>query len=430
MSLALTDWRIILTDLNSNPIAEISDDAIEPAFSQELNGIDVMTFSLNLESQAAYQITPMRTLVKMWRDVPGYTPFPSGMPNFCGVIGGRTRNAASRTASYTAYSPLWRLTFRYHIDAHDFSAATGKGTAIWADPPGTAPLYAGYDPTLIMWEMLDWTNNLVVYSSGDKSGVKTGGAMADYSGRAVPVLYDARYSVGQNTWDLVQDIIQRPGYPDLSPTYIHTEGSQDLVWFNTVVKKGDDKNFSFDYRTGNKNLDDISETIQVEPGEYANHITVMGQGDKTVGRFVWQTGEAGPDQTIVRADGMVDGPAWKVGIREDLISADGLYMHFERAENANNNAARMEWGQSVLKRLAYPPVSYEISPSPAVTWPWPYEFQAGDTVLLNCTRDSLQLSNYRVRITKVTIQRTRNKMENLTLTVVDPKSYKFYLGEI
>jgi hypothetical protein len=429
MSLALTDWRILLTDLNSNPIAEISDDAIEPTYTQELNGIDVMTFSLNLESQAAYQITPMKTLVKMWRDVPGYTPFPDGLPQFCGVIGARTRNAGQRTASYTAYSPFWRLTFRYHVDAHDFSGATGKGVYLWnlhgAGPADDELLYSGYDPTDIMWEMLDFTNNLVVYTGGDKSGVKTGGAKPAYS---TGTLYDARYSVGQNTWDLVQDIVQRPGYPDLNPTYIHTEGSQDLVWFNTTTKKGDDKSFSLDYRTGNKNLDDITETVQVEPGEYANYVVIQGQGDKTTGKFKPLTGDSGGDQSIVRADGVSGGPAAAVGVTADLISEYGLYMHFERAENATKNTTRVEYGQSLIKRLAYPPVSYEISPSSALTWAWPYEFQVGDSVLLNCARDSMQITNYRVRIMKVTIQRTPNKMEKVTLTVVDPNSYKYYLG--
>lgn len=428
-TLALTDWRILLTDLASNPIAEISDDAIEPSFVQELNGVDSMTFTLNLESQAAYQITPMKTLVKMWRDVPGYTPFPDGIPQFVGVIGTRTRNARDRSVSYTAYSPFWRLMFRYHVDPHDFSGATGKGIAVFENPGDATPLYAGYDPTLIMWEMIEYTNSLALYTLGDRTGVKIGGAMADYTGASPPVLYDVRYPVGQNTWDLVQDIVQRPGYPDIEPLYIHVEGSTDLVWFETQVHRGETKSLTLDYRMGNKNLDDVVETTQVEPGEYANYVVVQGQGDKSTGWFNQSTGFSGADQTIARADGTsYTSLPPPVGLSlPDLISEYGLYMHFDRDENATNNEVRLLKAKGLLGRMSYPGQSYEVTPSQALTWAWPYEFQAGDTLMLNIDRDSMQVRDYAVRITKVEIQRSKNKMETVKLTVVDPDSYKVYV---
>lgn len=426
MSLALSDWRIILTDLNSVPLAEISDEAIEPGHTEVLNGIDRMEFTLNLESQAAYIAQPIKTLVKMWRDVPGQTPFPDGLPMFCGVITGRTRNAAQRTATYTAHSPFWRLTLRYHIDSHDWSASTGRGSRIYRPPPNQTLFNEGSDPTDIMWQMIDWTNQVVQYSQGDRTGIRvfSPAAKADYFGADPAVLYDARYPVGQNTWDLVQDMVMRAGFPDLSPTYIHVEGSPELVWFNTVLYKGTTQSTSFDYRTGAKNLDDVVETAQMESGEYANYVVIQGAGDKSTGWYDPGTGQSGSDQTIVRADG-TSTASLELGL-PDLISADGLYMHYEQDNLATNNDMRYKMGKHILRRLAKPPASYEVTLTKAQTHAWPYTFRAGDTVTLNCDRDSMQFSDVPVRITEVTVRRTQNKMENVSVTLVDPDSYKVY----
>lgn len=425
MSLDLTDWRIILTDLNSVPIAEISDEAIEPSITEVHNGIDRGSFTLNLESQAAYVCAPVTTLVKIWRDVPGYVPFPDGLPQMVGIITSRTRDAAQRTATYNWQSPFWRLTMRYHVDAHDFSWETGRGVAGIDTTNPTIP-HGGTDPTEIMWQMIDWTNQVVLYTLGDRTGIKvfSPAGKADYFGADPSVLINARYAVGQNTWDLIADLVSLPGFPDLSPTYIHVEGSPELVWFNTVVKKGDEKAFSFDYRTGDLNLDDISDETHAEPGEYANYVVVQGQGDKSTGHYDPLTGFSGPDQTIARADG-TSYASTQLGL-PDLLSQHGLYMHFERDANMTSNVGRYNKAAYLLGRMAFPPTAYQLTPSKALTWAWPYEFRAGDTVSLNCDRDSMQFADVRVRITEVTVKRTQNKMEEVSLTVVDPDSYKVY----
>jgi hypothetical protein len=468
--ISLTDWRIILTDLDSNPIAEISDDAIEPSFTQVHNGIDRGSFTLNLESQAAYVCVPVKTLVKIWRDVPGYVAFPDGIPQFVGIITSRTRNAEQRTATYNWQSPFWRLTLRHHVDAHDFSWETGRGLigtntagswhsvynhpsqpGLWTivndatgEPYGSwylteaaadaaaaslTEVHGGTDPTEIMWQMINFTNNVVQYSGGDRTGIRvfSPAAKADYSGADPSVLLNMRYAVGQNTWDLIEEIVSLGGFPDLSPTYIHTEGSPELVWFNTVRQKGEVKNISFDYRTGNRNLDDIQETTNAESGEYANYIVVQGQGDKSTGQYDPNSGFSGADQTIARADGTSYASVNAVpGGLPDLISEHGLYMHFERDDNATSNVQRYKTATYLLGRMAFPPTSYEITPTQSVTWAWPYEFQAGDTITLNCDRDSMQLSDVPMRITEVTLQRSRSKMEKLTMTIVDPETYKTY----
>lgn len=468
MSLELADWRILLTDLDSNPIAEISDDAIEPSITQVHNGIDRGSFTLNLEDQAAYVCSPVRTLVKLWRDVPGYTPFPDGLPQVVGIITSRTRNAEARTVTYNWQSPFWRLTLRHHVDAHDFSWETGRGimgtntagswSAVTGNPACPAwavvndstgevlschptqaaaglaanaatEIHGGTDPTDIMWQMIDWTNQVVQYSQGDRTGIRvfSPAAKADYFGADPSVLLNMRYSVGQNTWDLIDDIVSLSGFPDLNPTYIHVEGSPELVWFNTDLKKGSDKAISFDYRTGNRNLDDIVETTTAESGEYANYVVVQGQGDKSTGQYDADSGYSGADQTIARADGYSYASMnAKPGGLPDLISEDGLYMHFERDENNTSNVGRYKTATYLLGRMAYPPTSYEITPTQSVTWAWPYEFQVGDTITLNCDRDSMQFADVQMRITEVTIQRTRNKMEKLTMTIVDPDTYKVY----
>jgi hypothetical protein len=419
VSLALADWRsILLTDLLSVPVSDVADEAIEPGLTRDLNGIDRLEFTLNMESQAAYQITPMKTLAKVWRDVPGYTPFPEGIPNFCGVIGGRVENAAARTVTYTAYAPFWRLQFRNHIDPHDFTYETGRGIT---DDGHTN---FGMDPTDIMRLLIRFTNNVVQYTGGDVTGIVVDGAKADYFGAVPAVLYDIRYDVGQNTWDAIQNIVSFPGFPDLSPTYIHVEGSRDLVYFNTVLYKGETRALTLDYRTGAKNLDDLTRTVSVEPGQYANYVVVQGQQDKSTGTYNPGSGESGPSQTILRADGFSQASI-DLGL-PDLISEYGLYMHFEKDENLTNNEVRRKHGLARLRRLAYPPVAYEVSLSQALTWAWPYEFDVGDLLTLNCDRDSMQIAGAQVRVTQVGIKRTANKMEQVTVTVVDPSSYKVY----
>jgi len=416
LSLDLTDWRIILCDLNSVPIAEISDEAITPQVTEVLNGIDKFEFTLNLESQAAYVCQPIRTLVKMWHEVPGQAPTSDFFPMFCGIITGRTRDAANRTATYTAQAPFWRLTLRYHVDAHDFTAATGRGI-MGLNNEGT-------DPTDIMWQMVQFTNQVAQFSQGDRTGIVVPAVKADYFGADPSVLYDVRYPVGQNTWDLIQDIVMRAGMPDLSPVYLHVEGSTDLVFFNTTRRKGGAADVSFDYRTGAKNLDNIVENSQIESGEYANYVVVQGAGDKSTGWYNPVTGSSGADQTIVRADGFSTA-SLELGL-PDLISADGLYMHYEQDNLAIKNLVRYQLGKQLLRRLAKPPASYEVTLSQAYTHGWPYTFRAGDTVLLNADRDSLQVDNVEQRITEVTVKRTEQKMEQVTVTLVDPDSYKAY----
>lgn len=421
----LTNWRAILCDLDSNPIAEISDEMIQPSITQVHNGIDRGSFTLNLESQAAYICTPVKTLIKIWRDVPGYVSFPDGIPQMVGVITSRTRNAEQRTATYNWHSPFWRLSLRHHVDAHDFSWETGRGlVGVDSDNP-TIP-HGGTDPTEIMWQMIDFTNQVVQYSGGDRTGVRvfSPAAKADYFGADPSVLLNIRYAVGQNTWDLIEDIVSKSGMPDLSPTYIHVEGSPELVWFNTVIHKGETKSISFDYRTGSKNLDDIQETTSAESGEYANYVVVQGQGDKSTGWYDPDSGFSGLDQTIARADGTSFASS-QLGL-PDLISDHGLYMHFERDDNNTSNVGRYKTATYLLGRMAYPPTTYEITPTQSVTWAWPYEFQAGDTITLNCDRDSMQFADVPMRITEVTIERTPTKMEKLSMVIVDPDSYKVY----
>jgi hypothetical protein len=282
-----------------------------------------------------------------------------------------------------------------------------------------------------MWQMIDFTNQVVQYTQGDRTGIKVffPTAKADYAGADPSVLYDARYPVGQNTWDLIQDIVMRAGFPDLSPTYIHVEGSPELVWFNTTIKKGTTQSTSFDYRTGNKNLDDIVETAQMESGEYANYVVMQGAGDKSTGWYDPSTGSSGSgsDQTIARADGYSTS-SLELGL-PDLISADGLYMHYEQDNLATTSNMRYKLAKHLLRRLAKPPASYEVTLTKAQTHAWPYTFRAGDTITLNCDRDSMQVSNLPMRITEVKVSRTSSKMENVSVTLVDPLSYKAYKAD-
>jgi hypothetical protein len=393
------DYSITLYDIGGSPIASLTESAFDETLTRVLNGIDSFSWSMHLDAPETAQVLPIQRLVRVWR---------GGALVFAGVVGPRSRNAASRTANFTAYSPLWRLQHRFHIDPHDFTYITGRGQLNPALP--TDAYAGGTDPSEIMWTMIEFTSQVVLYTGGDDAGI-TEGSFATYSlidnFETGPPLLGKRYSRGQNTWDLIQEILQAPGMPDLDCTYI--DGGASMMQFNTVAKKGADNGFSLDYRTGQKNLDDLIETTSVEPGSFANYVAVQGQGDTDA------------QQTIVRADGVTQpiprsgGLSWTP---PDLITSHGLYMRFEQIEEAleKDGLNARAYGQYLLRRNMYPPVNYEPVLSPAVVWNWPGDFDVGDTVTINCNRDSMAFSAQR-RIDEVTVKRGPDGSETFNLSL-------------
>lgn len=393
------DWGIVLYDIGGSPIADLSQAAFNETLTRELNGIDTFSWEMHLDAMETSQVAAITRLVRVWRD---------GTLMFAGVVGPVTRSAAARTASFTAFSPLWRLQHRYHIDPHDFTYITGRGQLNPAFP--TDPYQGGTDPSEIMWTMIEFTSQVVGYSGGDDAGIVKG-SLAQYAFidnlELGPPLLGKRYSRGQNTWDLIQDIIQAPGMPDLDCSYI--DGGSSMLEFNTVAKKGSPAGVSFDYRTGAKNLDDLVETTNVEPGSFANYIAVQGQGDTDA------------QQTIVRADGVTQpiprsgGMSWTP---PDLISSHGLYMRFEKLEEAveKDGLNARALGQHLLRTGMYPPVYYDPVLSPAVVWDWPGSFDIGDTVTINCARDGMSFSVGQ-RISQVTCKRGADGAETFGVTL-------------
>lgn len=449
------EWEVAVFNSEGWQIADISEALFDQTLTLALNDVDVFTASMYLEENQAQWIEPLTMIVKVWRHVPGHARQPRSQPHFCGIISSMTRNAQAGTINFTAHSPFWRLKFRYHIDPHDFTYETGVGdigTGVeipgWSIPEEEHP--RGTDPSEIMWQMIYYTNNLIVSTTiADKTGIAIG-TFAEYGNPNAGVLLNNRYERGQNTWDLIQEIVAMPGMPDLDPEYIHAEGSPYLMKFNTVIHKGRDLGFTLDYNTGDKNLTDLTESVIIEPGNFATYQVVQGQGDSNA------------DQTIVVAyDGFVGGPGYPsppykyvpVGAREgfwgdpeyfagtetlfqyegapvaDLVDEYGLYMAYDKEESAITKMERSAITQELLLQRMHPLTVYEPYLSSALVWAWPYDFDIGDFVYINCERPGLSISNLRHRVTGIAISRNADHTENVTLTLRRGESYKTYVSD-
>ncbi len=396
-------WTVKAYDLLGGFLADMSGSVYSDSLNYPKTGLDSYSFSVHLEDPVNAFLLPLRCVVKVWRNVPGEDPRPDDEPNFAGILGPRQRNADSRAASFTAFGALWRLQHRYHIDPHDFTWETGVGIIGYS---AGIPTTYGLDPSEIMWRMISFTQALVDSSVdpvfgpiGTTMGIGEG-TFANYDFADPPVLIAKRYEVGQNTWDLITDIVEMIGMPELAPSYQHIDDDPIYTLFNTTKKRGSDRAQTFDYNTGARNLDDVQENTTVEPGTFANYIVVQGQDGNSLD---------GGTQTIERADGNqraipgLDPPS--LWTPPNYIDDYGLYMSFEKFNNQSSEVERDSKAQALLRRYMLPPVSLDVTLSQALVWNWPNDFDIGDVVTFNCDRDTMVFTGVEKRIEQVTVTR-------------------------
>jgi hypothetical protein len=411
-----------LADYNGNSTRFVKN-ATDLTWTIPLNGIDTLEFSLFLDDPAALAMATKSRIIRIWRvvnDVEAGKFYAAtgadgsnGTPDFCGIITSITKSAEENKMKIFCQSPLWRIQTHFHIDNHrlenDLSSFGGS------DYEGGNANDLPWDHSALMFRLIDMINGAFKHTGSD-TGIRKP-LTASYSGTG----YLSGYSLywpqtiqvspfyvqkGAYTYPLVfDDLLARPGSPDLSPTYIWQSGTKKLMYFNTAIRRGTDRTSTthFDYRTGTRNLDDVEEQTQVVPGTYAN--------------FVWAVGDGGPN-------------GGQVGQAENdgNMNTNGIYMARFDVPGAKirdlNGTDGIAADKLAVSLIADAPV-YTVKLSPASATYYLIDYEVGDLIELNVDRGAFQVSGLNQRIYQVALSLSDNNVETAEIMVSSDFKRKF-----
>jgi len=360
--------------------------AINRNLTINLNGIDELGFSLYLDDPMAASIRPLTSFVKLWRSFSGYA---DSDPCFSGIVTQRILRGEAGIVDYRVFSPLWRLQSRFHILNHYLNINTE-----------TSELYT---QSWLMWKFIDLVNE----AFGVQAGF-TGIAQGSFSWFEDPIVAPYFQSRGSNTWSIIfDDLMSRDGSPDIIPDYVHSDNDPTLMLFSTAESRGIDRSASlgFNYRTGTANLDDITETEIVVPGEYANYVWIVGHGGPNSGKIA------------MAENNSTSGYGYKnIGIYMKRIDLQD----FKLFDSKMKAVATAELNQSIV-----PKASYEIQVAAAGNVYYGRDFDVGDVVSLNANKGALQLSGKKQRIYTATMSNSENNIETCVPLLADDFHGKF-----
>ncbi len=181
------------------------------------------------------------------------------------------------------------------------------------------------------------------------------------------------------------------------------------MYFKTAIIRGTDisNSFSFDYRTGRKNLNNITSEALVVPGGYGNKIWVVGDG--------------GPNGGIVAE--------WS---NADDIFENGLYMVRKDIQgNKLGTAGKGDGVKGIAKLELNVAVNndadiYTVDVSPASNDYYGIDYHLGDLVELNSDRGyGMQINNQKNRIYQVELSYSDNNVETVSLQLSADYKSKF-----
>jgi len=389
-------------------------------WTMPLNGIDQFDFALYLDDPAFANVQRKQSIIRVWRNIndtaASKTRTPSsGTPDFTGIVTSRRIVASENKAYYTAMSPLWLLQVHFHLLNHRLV----KDSTAYGDPTdyeGGNTDNLAWDQSALMFRLIDLINGAFNDSGGD-TGIRRP-ATRDYSGtpgsfvgtgsgshfwpKTVSV---SPYFVekGIYTWaNVFEDLMNRPGAPDIVPQYIYTASSKNLMYFKTLVARGTNRfsTFSFDYRTGNKNLDDIEESATINPGQSGN--------------FVWVVGDGGPNGGVLaEASDATD------------ISNNGIYMVRKDVKGSRPRDVTALIAPELKRAMANDDEIYTISISPLTSTYYMYDYFLGDVIKLNATKGNWTISNKKQRIYQVEMTLSDTNVEKVTAQISNDFKVKF-----
>jgi hypothetical protein len=379
-------------------------------WSIPLNGVDQLTFDLLLNDPAAALISTKTTFIRLWRyvtdTVNSKTLTPStGTPDFCGIVTATNKVASENKMSVTCMSPLWRLQTHFHIDNHrlvtDAASLINPPTNEGGNGDGLP-----WDQSALMFYLIDLING-AFHASGGDTGIRKPTTRAYNSGTTFwpKTINVSPFFVqkGSYTWPLIfEDLMARASAPDIVPQYIYTSGSANLMYFKTLAVRGTNKTstMSFDYRTGNKNLDDMTESSAVVPGAYGN--------------FQWVVGDGGPNGGILDEESNTTD-----------IGNYGIYMVRKDVRGTKLSDVEALGPLELAVSRQNDAKVYTIQVAPGGSKYFGIDYGVGDLVKLNADKGALSVSNKSQRIYQADLSWSDNNVETVELSISNDFKTKF-----
>jgi hypothetical protein len=359
-----------------------------------LNTIDQLTFSLYLDDPMAAVMNRGQNLVGLWRDVNDTVfskTYTASDPDFMGIVTGTQKNGEENKVHVTVQSPLWRIQNHFHILNHHLWLDTGPGCVICDN--------AEYDVSALVWKVIDLINNAFGVSS--QTGIAKG-TITKVGASGAP------YFIGKGSpsWaHIMDDLMGRDLHPDLTPRYVHSDGSPTMMDLDVTPVRGTDKSgtVKFNYHKGRAghpedwNCDDFQEDGQLVPGQYGN--------------YVWITGQGGPNVSYVSKEDDAD------------IAAKSIYMRLVQLNKPMKYTQMQGMGTRELAAAEHgdKPV-YNVVLSPTVPPYFRTDFLVGDVVELNANKGALVVSGLKQRIYSMTLAMSDNNVEVCSVEL----SYDFF----
>lgn len=392
------NWVLKLYDLNGNSVTGDDMDGLDAtnqirrAFNRvwtvNLNSFDQLDFSLYLNDPMAAQISRGLNVVKLYRTItaPDDTVILDGTdsPCFAGVVGYTNKVGSTNQMDISCYSPLWRLQFHFHILNHYL-----------LDNPDTGEIWTQSE---LMWKLIDLVDQ--AFGGDSHTGISLGALGVDYPDE--PQIGPYLVPKGGNTWSIIfQDLMLRPSSPDILPGYVHSEGDENMMEFNTYLKRGIDRGtdtyFLYRSQVGDHkaNLDDLEESVQLTPGSFANYLWVIGAGGPNSGRY------------SVASDPSDDGDGYgNIGVYMTTIDHDEITTYPQLGPIAD----------AALAQMKSPVATYTVTVSPASNIFWDIDFTMGDVVHLIGDKGALQVDK-KQRIYQGTMSMSDNNIETAQVLV-------------
>jgi hypothetical protein len=350
-----------------------------------LNGIDDLSFTVYLDDPIAPFIVPTKSVVKVYRTIyeeDGTTVIfadDDTFPCFAGTVQSTLKSGNSNTMQVKAFSPLWRLQMRFHVNNHYLVKDLTTG-----DP---------YTGSTLIFKLIDLINSAFPATGDAYTGIEQGTA----NWLAEPEMSPYFVAKGSNTWSLIfDDIMSRPAAADIIPTYID-DTTNVMMILDTDEKRGDDISgtISFTFHTGNDhtmsvdNCEDVTEELSVNPGEFANYLWAIGQGGANSGKVAvaWDNSSGDYDSNLI-----------------------GLYMKTVDKSEIKRINALTSIASAELKQSRWPKNAYTVTVSPAGGLIYNYHYKIGDVIGLTANKGALNIDKNQ-RIYQVGLTMSDNNVE-------------------
>lgn len=355
---AVIQWRFGFYDRWSGGLIGNLVEPKDPEMTFQWNGIDQGAVTVFIDDPILSRIATLGTVVKVWRQVPGWSRDPS-VPDLCGILGPMSWAGATSQVKLTFFSPAWLLQARF----------------LWADAAGVKAPFVAAPAGSMLAQMLAYTNKrgATHITSGDAA--------------AGPTFTIRPYPVGQQIWQALTDLC---GFEiDLRPQYHHAVGDTDLMRLSFVPVRGTYRpSARIDYRIGRDNCDDAQVDFTPELGRTATFIHAEGEGG---------TPEFG-DFAVPEVD--------TLGLLEKNVSYQDV-----QTFNLVRALAEEDLAQARQIPVTFTPTLSAVNPPV-----YGRDFEVGD--LLPCAAQKGQLNfAQNLRAQTATLSRTDGGAERLTVTL-------------